>query len=423
VAEQQEKAPAGTDERLLAALDSVAEAIETGAGLPEVARTASRALNAGLAVIDAASNVLAVATASPSDEREVLADAEGTERLELRVEGARVGELRLRPRATRPAQTVQRLVTALMALEVDRVRAPERASDAAVAGFLQDLVRRTLTDRDNIIARARELGCDLAQGGSVILVRAHPQQPMEGDWRGRVLSIAERGARAVARDSLSAAVPLAVDQGLADSGEDDFVMLVPGADVELGRRAAAAVMREVETSLNGFAVAVTRSRPVVDPVDLHRGAAEALLAANVAEARGVKELAFEETGSYRLLLSAISDDPQDLRTFHQETVAPIVAYDDEYETELLRTLETYLDADGSVAATAQTLYTHRHTIRYRLERVRELSGLDVSSSDGRERLSLGLKAMRVLGIARPAGPATEPGAEGGRVRKEEKDRG
>ena len=35
--------------------------------------------------------------------------------------------------------------------------------------------------------------------------------------------------------------------------------------------------------------------------------------------------------------------------------------------------------------------------------------------DGREKLSLGLKAMRVLGIAAPRGPATEPGAEGGRV--------
>jgi len=47
--------------------------------------------------------------------------------------------------------------------------------------------------------------------------------------------------------------------------------------------------------------------------------------------------------------------------------------------------------------------------------VRELTGLDVSSTDGREKLSLGLKAMRVLGIAAPRGPATEPGAEGGRV--------
>ena len=65
--------------------------------------------------------------------------------------------------------------------------------------------------------------------------------------------------------------------------------------------------------------------------------------------------------------------------------------------------------------TAQRLFTHRHTIYYRLERVRELSGLDVSSSDGREKLSLGLKSMRVLGIASAGGPATEAGAGGGRV--------
>jgi DNA-binding PucR family transcriptional regulator len=68
-----------------------------------------------------------------------------------------------------------------------------------------------------------------------------------------------------------------------------------------------------------------------------------------------------------------------------------------------------------VAGTAQRLFTHRHTIRYRLERVRDLSGLDVGSTDGREKLSLGLKAMRVLGIAHRSGPAREEGAGGGRV--------
>jgi len=53
----------------------------------------------------------------------------------------------------------------------------------------------------------------------------------------------------------------------------------------------------------------------------------------------------------------------------------------------------------------------------RLERVRELSGLDVGSTDGREKLSRGLKAMRVLGVAAPGGPATEPGTGAGRVPK------
>jgi DNA-binding PucR family transcriptional regulator len=81
----------------------------------------------------------------------------------------------------------------------------------------------------------------------------------------------------------------------------------------------------------------------------------------------------------------------------------------------VRTVEAYLDNDANVAATAQTLFTHRHTVRYRLERVRDLSGLDMASTDGRERLSLGLKSMRVLGIHRPGGPAREAGAGAGRV--------
>ena len=97
------------------------------------------------------------------------------------------------------------------------------------------------------------------------------------------------------------------------------------------------------------------------------------------------------------------------------TLAPLVAYDDQYETELVGTVEAYLENDGNVAQTASRLFTHRHTIRYRLERVRELGGHDITSSEGREKLSLGLKAMRVLGIAPPRGPATEPGTEGGQV--------
>ena len=126
-------------------------------------------------------------------------------------------------------------------------------------------------------------------------------------------------------------------------------------------------------------------------------------------------LAFEETGAYRLLLSAMSEDPAELQRFYAETVEPLVAYDEQYETDLVQTVEAFLDADGNVAGTAQRLFTHRHTIRYRLERVKELSGLDVGSTDGREKLSLGLKAMRVLGIAHRGGPATEAGAGGGRV--------
>jgi DNA-binding PucR family transcriptional regulator len=118
----------------------------------------------------------------------------------------------------------------------------------------------------------------------------------------------------------------------------------------------------------------------------------------------------------------MSEDPEELRRFYADTLEPVVAYDEQYETDLVQTLETFLECDGNVAQSAQRLFTHRHTVRYRLERVRELCGLDVGSSDGREKLSLGLKAMRVLGIAAPRGPATEAGAEAGRVPGGSRDR-
>ena len=180
---------------------------------------------------------------------------------------------------------------------------------------------------------------------------------------------------------------------------------------------AESVLRELEATLPGFAFALGRSRVAGDAGELRRAGAEALLAANVVEADAGDErlLAFEDTGAYRLLLPYMTDRPDELQRFYSETLEPLIAYDEQYETELVQTLETFLDRDGNVAQTAQRLYTHRHTVRYRLERVRELSGLDVGSSDGRERLSLGLKAMRVLGIAAPRGPATEAGAEAGRV--------
>jgi sugar diacid utilization regulator len=414
----------------LEALDEVSEAVESGAGLPAVARAAGRALDSSVIVLDSSSAVLAVACESSEDERAVMAGERGADRAELRVADLPVGQLRFRPRGAPPAPALQRLVANLIALEVDRAKAPARATEAAVGDFLEDLLARRVTDRENIVARAGELGCDLSGGAGVIVVRARPHQPEEGDWRARVLTVAERGARAVERASLAALAETGWSRhgrGPNDEAgahlERELVVVTPSPDAAGERRVAAAILRELEAALQEFTLVVARSRHAGDPADLHRAGAEALLAANVAEARGLTELSFEETGAYRLLLPAMSEDPTELEGFYDETVAPLVAYDDQYETELVRTLETFLDADGNVAGAAERLFTHRHTVRYRLERVKELTGgLDVASTDGRERLSLGLKAMRVLGIVPPGGPAQEKGAEAGRVPRERKDR-
>lgn len=393
----------------LAALDAITEAVESGAGLPQVVRAAAKALEASLAVTDAWGATLAVAARSPAEERSLLSKGKGVSSIPLRVADTVVGALLMRAK-TAPSESMRRLLVTMIASEVERVRAPERVSETAAADFLRAVLRRELTERDELLARGGALSLDLEDGASMIVARAHPQAPTDEGWRGRVRAVAERGARAVVSRSIAAQ---SEREGVLGA---EVLLLVPGGDEATAARAAEGILREMEAGLKGFTFAIGRSRIAEDPTELPRAASEALLAANVAQG-GVQStaLAFEQTGAYRLLLSAMSENPAELQRFYAETVEPLVAYDEQYETDLVRTLEAFLEADGNVAGTAQRLFTHRHTIYYRLERVRELSGLDVSSSDGREKLSLGLKSMRVLGISSAGGPASEAGAEGGRV--------
>jgi sugar diacid utilization regulator len=390
----------------LAALGAITDAVEGGAGLPEVLRAAARALQRSLILIDRAGTVLAVAARSPADERSLMSGGEDVTAIELKVADRPVGTLRMRSPPPGNDAPLLRLVSTLIASEMERTRAPEQASVEAAAAFQRAVLRGAIPDREDLTARGRELGIDLRRGGSVIVARAHPRSPTEDDWRARFLALGTRGARSVSPGAIAAADPEEAAQ---------IVVLVPDADGETGLRTCSSILRELESGLAGFAFALGRSRHTPDPSELPRAGNEALLAANVVEGDPERsEMAYEETGTYQLLLPHVSDQAE-LRRFYEETVRPLVAYDEQYETDLLGTLSTFLECDANVNATAARLFTHRHTIRYRFERVRELTDLDVSSSDGREKLSLGLKAMRVLGIAPPRGPATEPGAEAGRV--------
>jgi hypothetical protein len=326
-----------------------------------------------------------------------------------------VGELRFRPRDGEPDPAAAALVSAVLALAVERARSPDWASDRLAGDYVRAVLDREVTDRGDIVARGAELGCELEGGSGVLALRAQPRGPQEGEWRERVLNLTLRALRGVSAGSLAA---LREDEHAAHGHGGQAALaaaLVPGDDDAVLGRAADAVERELSSSLSGFTVTVGRSRVSGDPADLYRAGKEALLAMNVGAAEGMATLAFEDTGSYRLLLPAMSEDPGELERFYAETVAPLAAYDDQYETELVTTVETYLDEDGSVTPTAERLYTHRHTVRYRLERIKEVTGLDLTSTEGREKVGLGLKAMRVLGIASPRGPANEPGTEAGKV--------
>src|SRR5437660_3353947 len=88
--------------RGLDALGAITDAVEAGAGLPEVLRAAARALDASLVLIDRSATVLAVAARSPADERSLMRATDDVTAIELKVAEEPVGVLRMRVREQVP---------------------------------------------------------------------------------------------------------------------------------------------------------------------------------------------------------------------------------------------------------------------------------------------------------------------------------
>ena len=372
----------------------LASPVLAGRGLPGLARAAADVLGVPVAFLDRSGIVLAVAGATQAQETKLNAKGKGVESVELVLGDTTVGEARYLGESS-DNDTLE-VMSALAALEIERARSDEWGNEGAVAEFIRALLDGSMADPDDVAARAGEVGCDLSRGGGVLMVRAHAGSAQAGDWRSRVVDMTLRTIRAVASGAIA---------GMGESEDGAVVgIVVPTSEEERLIKVEEALHRELPRSLSGLTVTISRSRLASGPDQIERATREAQLALNVGEAEGRSPIAFEDTGAYRLLLGTSKEE---LMSFYSETVEPLVVYDEQYETDLVATVEAYLDSDANVPATAKQMFTHRHTIRYRLERVRDLSGHDATATEGRERLGLGIKAMRVLGIASPRGRSKE----------------
>ena len=107
-------------------------------------------------------------------------------------------------------------------------------------------------------------------------------------------------------------------------------------------------------------------------------------------------LNFEDVGTYRLLLDIWERDPDEIRNLYEDTIGPVDRYDKANHTQLVETLTVFLRNNENLTQTSTDLFAHRHTIRYRLEKIADICGLSVFQTEHKERLGLGLKARSLL---------------------------
>lgn len=105
-------------------------------------------------------------------------------------------------------------------------------------------------------------------------------------------------------------------------------------------------------------------------------------------------LRFEDLGVYQLFATA--QDPTDFERFLRRWLGRLLDYDASKGTSLVKTVSRYLECGGSYEATAEALFVHRSTLKYRLQRIREISGLDLTDPDTRFNLQLATRGLTVL---------------------------
>jgi purine catabolism regulator len=251
----------------------------------------------------------------------------------------------------------------------------ERAAsheESAIA-LLQALAAGPPQDHEELRARGRRLGLDLAGGAVALCARRDP--------------------------STAGSVPGAL------TGENPGILLAELPEgLILGLAApGSGALEELAASLRDDGLTVALSAPRRDWAALHEAMREAAVLVELGLAPDVQLVGEDEI--YRLLIGVLLRDPDELMALRERTISPLATYDARHDTDLLETLKAFLAHDGSTTETADAMALHRHTVGYRLSRVHEVSGLSPYESDGRERLSLGLKAHQILEAEQRLGPA------------------
>ena len=105
---------------------------------------------------------------------------------------------------------------------------------------------------------------------------------------------------------------------------------------------------------------------------------------------------YQQMGVYRLLFT--HNDPDSLREFYEDYLAPLVQYDQKHGSDLVHTIEAYYQNNGNTLATAEQLYIHRNTLNYRLKRASETLGFDVDDVERKLCVSLALQIKTFLNL-------------------------
>ena len=218
------------------------------------------------------------------------------------------------------------------------------------------------------------------------------------------MPLAEGALVAPLGDEIIVLVPAPDDTGPDDTASDGTAPAGVHADPDQAASEGAASAAHLfaariraarpvlESDRSRVRVTVGVSAPAEGVTALAGALHEASSARRLAALRGTTALSVvtsDEVASHELLLATVPGSV--LRSFRDRLLGPLLAYDDRHRAELLPTLREFLACSGSWNACAAKMYVHVNTVRYRIRRIEELTGRDLSRLDDQVDFFLALR--------------------------------
>jgi purine catabolism regulator len=277
-----------------------------------------------------------------------------------------------------PLEEFGRLIARQAAMVVGLELMREQAVHETERRLAGDLLAEALSGRldpDDLRGRLRPFGL----GEEVAVLVFDPADP--------------HASEALAEAALAeAGVPAMV--ATTSTGGRALLCAVVGADRD-ALELAAETREALAAADEPVRAAVSRAAPVGSLRRAFHEARCALEATSMTNGEAPPEVAsHRDLGAFTLLLSLQDDDA--LRAYSDGLLEPIERTEGEYGGELLRSLEAFIENNGNWERAARGLYCHRHTLRYRIRKIEELTGRDLSRATDRIELWLALRARELV---------------------------
>jgi len=289
---------------------------------------------------------------------------------------------------------IDQAVTAI-ALEISKQHAVFDVESRFKRNFIEDIIDGKISSKEDAVVLAERFGWELANGFSVILFESsylqqlYSQDPVQA--RQKRLKMLDTVARIVELLSPGSAI---VERGSqlmllhAFKNNSDTKQFRMNSEI-----LAESCVKELEKVLN-WHVAAGISRYIDDPLSIAEGIKQAQKALKVGSCTPGRERVFhfDDLGVYRILLTS---DTKEIDKFYEDILGRLVSYDKKNKGELVETLEALFANEMNLQKTAEQLFIHYNTMRYRVNRIQQITGLDLKSPEDCLSLQLALKIFHM----------------------------